>query len=729
MSKQKKKTAKAKKHDLTKGIFSVLETNQNESFNYKQIAAKLNITDASGRNLLIKRLVQLKEKKKILEVERGKYKAIPSQNYYTGIVDITSRGNAYVVVDELETDVFVPSNMLNKALHGDLVEVYIFPRFRKGNKLEGEVTKIIERKKMRFVGVVQMQKNFAFVLPTDHRMYTDIFVSKNDINGAENGDKVIVRIEKWEGKSNSPFGVIEQILGKPGEQSTEMHSILAEYGLPYEFPHEVEAFAKQLDTSITAEEIAKRRDMRNVLTFTIDPKDAKDFDDALSFQILENGNYEIGVHIADVSHYVQEGTILDEEAYNRATSVYLVDRVVPMLPEVLSNFACSLRPNEEKYTFSAVFEMNKKAEILNTWLGRTVIKSDHRLTYEEAQEIIETEGNREEAIGNSNAEPNAYCLMPNALKESILIFNDLAKKLRIKRMRLGAISFDKIEVKFHLDENDNPTHVYFKESKDANKLIEEFMLLANRKVAEFIAKQKKTFVYRVHDEPDDEKLMQLNGVISRFGYGINMKDRKSITHSLNSLLEEVKGKKEQNLVDTLAIRSMAKASYSTENIGHYGLAFDFYTHFTSPIRRYPDVMVHRLLQKYLDNQPSEKQEVYETKCKHSSQMENLASSAERDSIKYMQVKFMENHKNQHFRGVISGVTEWGIYVEIVENKCEGLVRARDIKDDYYIFDEKQYALVGEVTKNMYQLGDEVVVRVKNTDLLKKQLDFELVGTN
>ena len=738
MAKQKKKIAKQKKNELTKGIFSVLEANENESFNYKQIAAKLHITDASGRNLLIKRLVQLKEKKKILEVERGKYKAIPNQNYYTGIVDITSRGNAYVIVDELDTDIFIPSNFLNKALHGDLVEVYVFPRFRKGKKQEGEVTKIIERKKMRFVGVVQMQKNFAFVLPTDHRMYTDIFVSKNDINGAEHGDKVIVRIEKWENKSDAPFGVIEQILGKPGEQSTEMHSILAEYGLPYEFPHEVEEYAKNLDTSITEEEIAKRRDMRNVLTFTIDPKDAKDFDDALSFQILENGNYEIGVHIADVSHYVQEGTILDEEAYNRATSVYLVDRVVPMLPEVLSNFACSLRPNEEKYTFSAVFEMNKKAEIINSWFGRTVTLSDHRFAYEEAQEIIENFariGEEQEKISDfqmpseiSIRKEGSY-IVPKDVVEAILIFDDLAKKLRAKRMRLGAISFDKIEVKFDLDENDNPTGVYFKESKDANKLIEEFMLLANRKVAEYVAKMKKTFVYRVHDEPDDEKLLQLNGVISRFGYSINMKDRNSITHSLNSLLEEVKGKKEQNLVDTLAIRSMAKASYSTHNMGHYGLAFDFYTHFTSPIRRYPDVMVHRLLQKYLDNQPSEKEELYETKCKHSSQMENLASSAERDSIKYMQVKYMENHKNQIFAGVISGVTEWGIYVEITENKCEGLVRAREIKDDYYIFDEKQYALVGEVTKNTYQLGDEVLIRVKNTDLIKKQLDFELVGRN
>ena len=707
-----------------------MEANQNESFNYKQIAGKLKITDPSGRNLLIKRLVQLKEKKKILEVERGRYKAIPFQNYYQGVVDITSRGNAYVMVDELEDDVFVPSNLVNKALHGDIVEVYIFPRFRNRKKLEGEITKIIERKKMRFVGVVQMQKNFAFILPSDHRMYTDIFVSKNDINGAEHGDKVIVRIERWENKADAPFGVIEKVLGKPGDQTTEMHSILAEYGLPYSFPAEVDEFAKLLDTSITSEEIAKRRDMREVLTFTIDPKDAKDFDDALSFQRLENGNYEIGVHIADVSHYVKEGTILDEEAYNRATSVYLVDRVVPMLPEVLSNFACSLRPNEEKYTFSAVFEINRKAELVNSWFGRTVTYSDQRFAYEEAQEIIEqaTSGANFEMPAEVSLSNLSYSVNKNIV-DAVLILNDLAKKLRTKRMRSGAISFDKIEVKFNLDANDNPTGVYFKESKDANKLIEEFMLLANRKVAEFVAKQKKTFVYRIHDEPNEEKIIQLNSVISRFGYRLNMKDRSSITHSLNELLEEVKGKKEQNLVDTLAIRSMSKASYSTDNIGHYGLAFNDYTHFTSPIRRYPDVMVHRLLQLYLDNAPSQKEDVYETRCKHSSSMENLAASAERDSIKYMQVKFMENHTNQSFVGVISGVTEWGIYVEIIENKCEGLVRTRDIKDDYYTFDEKQYALVGEVTKNMYQLGDEVIVKVKNTDLVKKQLDFDLVGKN
>ncbi|MDO5637291.1 MAG: ribonuclease R [Myroides sp.] len=730
MSKDRKRQSKGKKHELTKGIFTVLEANQNESFNYKQIAAKLQIDDPAGRNLLIKRLVQLKEKRRILEPEKGKYKAIPFQNYYTGTVDITSRGNAYVIVEELDNDIFVASNMLNKALHGDLVEVYVFPRFRNGKKQEGEVTKIIERKKMRFVGVVQMQKNFAFVLPTDHRMYTDIFVSKNDMNGAENGDKVIVRIEKWENKSDAPFGVIEKILGKPGDQSTEMHSILAEYGLPYSFPIEVEDFAKSIDTSITAEETARRRDMRSVLTFTIDPKDAKDFDDALSFQILENGNYEVGIHIADVSHYVQPGTILDEEAYNRATSVYLVDRVVPMLPEVLSNFACSLRPNEEKYTFSAVFELNKKAELVNSWFGRTVTYSDQRFAYEEAQEIIE------QAVGGKPFEmpaevslTNLAYTVKNDVVDAVLLLDDLAKQLRTKRMRSGAISFDKVEVKFELDANGNPSGVYFKESKDANKLIEEFMLLANRKVAEFVSKQKKTFIYRVHDEPDEEKLMQLNGVISRFGYGINMKDKSSISHSLNTLLEEVKGKKEQNLVDTLAIRSMAKASYSVHNIGHYGLAFDFYSHFTSPIRRYPDVMAHRLLQLYLDGGNSEKEEAYETKCKHCASMENLAASAERDSIKYMQVKYLEMHENKVFSGVISGVTEWGIYVELVENKCEGLVRAREMKDDYYTFDEKQYALVGEVTKNAYQLGDEVIVRVKNTDLAKKQIDFDLVGKN
>ncbi|PHK21594.1 ribonuclease R, partial [Nostoc linckia z15] len=540
----------------------------------------------------------------------------------------------------------------------------------------------------------------------------------------ENGDVVLVKMEDWPAKAYSPFGEVIKVLGKPGEHNTEIHAILAEYGLPYDFPVDVEVFAQKLDTEIHEDEIARRRDMRKTLTFTIDPRDAKDFDDALSFEKLENGNYEIGIHIADVSHYVQEGTILDEEAYNRATSVYLVDRVVPMLPEVLSNFACSLRPHEEKYTFSAIFELTPKAELVNQWFGRTVIYSDQRFAYEEAQHIIET---KNAAIPASISLTGEDYTAPEEIKEAVLTMNDLAKIMRRKRMANGAISFDKVEVKFILNEQAEPTGVYFKEAKDSNHLIEEFMLLANRKVAEFIGKQDKTFVYRVHEEPDEDKLINLQTIISKFGYSINFKSKQSISKSLNNLLTEVQGKKEQNLVDTLAIRSMSKAKYSTHNLGHYGLAFDYYSHFTSPIRRYPDVMAHRLLQYYLDGGKSADEETYEEKCSHSSTMEALAANAERDSIKYMQVKYMIDHKDEEFLGVISGVTEWGIYVEIVSNKCEGMCRIREIKDDYYTFDEKQYALVGEVTNNILQLGDEVYVKVKNADLVKKQLDFTFLS--
>ncbi len=726
MSRKKKRAEKQKKIEITKGIFTVLESNKNQSFNYKQIASKLGIKDPSGRNLLIKRLSQLKEKQRIEEVERGKFKAIPSQNYFTGIVDVTGRGNAYVICEDLEEDVFIPFNKLNKAFHDDVVEIYVFPKRKRNKKTEGEITRIIERKRTSFVGVLQRQKNFAFVIPSDFRMYTDIFIPKNKIRNAENGDKVLVEIIEWPDKNDSPIGKITQVFGKPGEHDTEIHAILAEYGLPYKFPEEVEHFANTLDTKITQSEIEKRRDMRSELTFTIDPKDAKDFDDALSFKILENGLFEVGIHIADVSHYVIPGSILDEEAYQRATSVYLVDRVVPMLPEILSNNACSLRPQEEKLTYSAVFKMDEKANILDQWFGRTVIYSDQRFAYEEAQHIIETRGKTiSEEVSLSG---KAYDV-EEAMREAILRLDMLAKIMREKRMGSGAISFDKVEVKFHLDENNTPLGVYFKTSKDANKLIEEFMLLANKKVAEFIGKKEppKTFVYRVHDEPDIEKLAQLNGVIARFGYSINLRNKKNISASLNSLLEEVQGKKEQNLVDTLAIRSMSKAIYTTDNIGHYGLSFDYYTHFTSPIRRYPDIMAHRLLERYLQHGKSVKKEGYEEKCVHASDMENLAANAERDSIKYMQIKFMEDHKDQSFLGVISGVTEWGIYVEIIENKCEGMVRIRDIKDDDYEFDEKQYALVGLHTKKIYQLGDEVVVKVKNTDLIKRHLDFDLIG--
>lgn len=723
----KKKSFKPNKKgkDFTGRILKILSKEPDKTFNYKQISARLELDDTQSRNQIIKDLKLLKAKGNIQETETGKYKIIENQDYIEGIIDMTSRRTAYFISDELAEDVFIPLNNLNHALDKDKVKVYIYNR-RRGKRPEAEVVEIIERHKMEFVGVIDIQKNFGFVRTANPKMYTDIFIPKDNMAEAENGDVVLVKIVDWPKKADSPFGTVLKVLGKPGEHNTEMHAILAEYGLPYDFPIEVETFANQLDTSITQEEIAKRRDMRNVLTFTIDPKDAKDFDDALSFEVLENGNYQIGIHIADVSHYVEEGTPLDDEAYQRATSIYLVDRVVPMLPEILSNFACSLRPEEEKYTFSAIFDLNEKAEIVNQWFGRTVIYSDKRFSYEEAQHIIETQKG---SIPSEISLTGTAYQIDKPIVEATLTLDKLAKILRKKRMQNGAISFDKVEVKFHLNENAEPTGVYFKEAKDSNHLIEEFMLLANRKVSEFIGKQKKTFVYRIHDEPNEEKLFNLQGVISKFGYSINLKSKKDITKSLNQLLTDVQGKKEQNLVDTLAIRSMSKAVYSTDNIGHYGLAFDYYSHFTSPIRRYPDVMVHRLLQHYLDQGKSVSTEVFEEKCVHCSNMEMLASNAERDSIKYMQVKYMQDRKDEEFLGVISGVTEWGIYVEIIENKCEGMVRIRDIKDDYYTFDEKQYAMVGEVSKNTIQLGDEVWVKVKNADLVKKQLDFEFLRMN
>ncbi len=722
-----KKKGNVIKH-LTRSILSIFKENSDKSFNYKQIAAKIGVTDTSGRNQIIVKLNELRASGKIIESDRGKFQLNSERKYHIGTVDITSNGNGYFISDDFEEDIFIPSVNLGKALQDDKVKAYVYRKRRK-NKLEADIIEIVERAKLEFVGVLQLSKNYGFVVPDAKSMYTDIFISKNRLGDAQNGDKVIAKITDWPENSKNPFGKITQVLGKPGDQETEIHSILLEYGLPYEFPEEVEKYASKIDIEISKDEISKRRDMRSDLTFTIDPITAKDFDDALSFKKLENGNYEIGIHIADVSHYVQPKTILDVEAYNRATSVYLVDRVVPMLPEMLSNGVCSLRPNEEKLTFSVVFEMNEKAKLINQWFGRTVTYSDKRFSYEEAQEIIETKSNtipKEVSLSS-----DAYTVNEDIV-EAILKLDELAKILRSKRMKDGAISFDKKEVRFHLDEQANPTGVFFKESKDANKLIEEFMLLANRKVAEFVGlkgnKQasNKTFIYRVHDEPDIEKLSALQNIVNKFGYKINIDTRDQITKSLNQLLKDVHGKGEANMVETLTIRSMSKAVYTTDNIGHYGLAFDYYSHFTSPIRRYPDVMTHRLLQYYLDGGHSPKSEIYEEKCKHSSKQEELAAKAERDSIKFMQVKYMQDHKDVEFEGVISGVTEWGVYVEIKSNKCEGMVRIRDIKSDYYIFDEKEFAIVGQSTKQMYQLGDDVVVKVKHTDLERKHLDFEMI---
>ncbi|MDP3313882.1 ribonuclease R [Lutibacter sp.] len=728
--------------DLTKLILKSLTQSPNSNFNYRQLASKLEISDAKGRNQLIQKLEALKIQKKIEEVSRGKFKIAAKSKYYIGTLDVTSNGNAYFICDELEHDIYIPARNLNRGLDKDTVKIYVYSR-KHNSKDEGDVVEIIKRAKTEFVGVLQLNKNFGFVVPDDFKMYADIFIPKNKLKDAEDGVKVLVTITDWPDNSKNPFGEVLEILGIPGDHNTEIHSILLEYGLPYKFPENVESEAQYLPLEITEDEIRKRRDVRQVTTFTIDPKDAKDFDDALSFEVLKNGNFQIGIHIADVSHYVKNNTILDVEAYKRATSVYLVDRVVPMLPEILSNGVCSLRPNEEKLTFSAIFEIDKKAHVINEWFGRTIIYSDKRFAYEEAQELIE---NNTSVIPSKLEIEKLNCSIPDEISitneayivqpeivSAILKLNELAKILRKKRLKDGAITFDRVEVKFILDEESEPTGVYFKESKDANKLIEEFMLLANRRVAQFIGTangipSKNTFIYRVHDEPDLDKLMALQAIVKKFGYTnkIDTKNKQTTSATLNKLLEDVHGKGEANMIETLAVRSMSKAEYTTQNIGHYGLSFDYYSHFTSPIRRYPDVMTHRLLQHYLDGGKSPKAEEFEDKCKHTTDREILASKAERDSIKYMQVKYMEKHKDQEFEGVISGVTEWGIYVEIIENKCEGMCRIREIKDDYYLYDEKQYALVGQVTKNLYQLGDHVLIKVKHTDLERKHLDFTLL---
>ena len=715
MAKKKKKNreklAAFNKKNLKNAVLSLLYDDPGKTVNYKQVSSLLDIKDQESRRLVNVVLEELCENNYLEVVSRGKYRLKSRGGYLIGLVEIQPQGFAYIRSEEIETPVMVSARNLNHAMEGDKVRVQLYAR-RKKHEQEGEVVEIIERAKKFFVGTVQRTKNYAFLIPSG-KMGFDIFIPADSLNNAQDGQKAIAEISEWPANAKNPVGRITEVLGNRGDNDAEMHAILAEFDLPRKFPPNVEKAADKIPLEIPPEEYRKRRDFRQVTTFTIDPADAKDFDDALSVRRLENGNWEIGVHIADVSYYVRPATLLDDEAYERATSVYLVDRVVPMLPERLSNGVCSLRPNEEKLCFSAVFEMNDQAQVLKQWFGRTLVCSDRRFSYEEAQSVIET-GQGE-------------------LADEILQLNALAEKLREERFRAGSIAFERVEIKFDIDEAGRPLSVYFKEAKEANKLIEEFMLLANRKVAELIGKPSKkntpkTFVYRIHDRPDPEKLDNFNNFIHKFGYGIQLVTPKTIATSMNNLLNNVKGKKEQNVVELLAIRAMAKAEYSTRNIGHYGLAFDYYTHFTSPIRRYPDVMVHRLLERYLEDGHSVSAAKYEEMCRHSSDMEARAANAERASIKYKQVEFMQDHVGEIYPGVISGVTDWGIYVEL-ENKIEGMVPISEIDDDFYLFDEKNYALVGKHTQRKFQLGDEVKVKIWRTNLEKKQLDFRLAMEN
>jgi len=714
MSKKNKEKFKEKffnKKILRSSLWEVFCDFPSKQFNYKQLAERFGIDDLAGRQLINTVLYEMVASEMITEEQTGKFKLKIKVGYITGTVDLTSKGFAYIVSEDVVDDVFVSQKNLNHSLNGDKVKVYLYAK-KKSSQLEGEVVQIIERSKDTFVGTIEISNTYAFLMPVSRNMPYDIFIPFKSLNGAQNGQKVIVRLTEWPQKAKNPVGEVIDILGFAGDNTTEMHAILAEFDLPYKFPDGVEQFAENIPIEITAAEIAKRKDFRKITTFTIDPVDAKDFDDALSIQQLKNGNWEIGVHIADVTHYVQASDTIDKEAYERATSVYLVDRVVPMLPEVLSNNVCSLRPNEEKLCYSAVFEIDENANIINQWFGKTIINSDKRFTYEEAQTILE---NKE-----------------GILSAELLKLDELAKKLREFRFKKGAIAFEKAEVKFKLDENGKPLSIYYKEAKDSNRLIEEFMLLANRKVAELIGNPKekgtaKTFVYRIHDKPNTDKLNSFAGFIKKFGYKIKLTSSKAIASSINQLLLDIHGKKEQNVIEALAIRSMAKAVYSTNNIGHYGLAFDHYTHFTSPIRRYPDMMVHRLLDKYLKNEKSENLEVFEQRCKHSSEMEQRAAEAERSSIKYKQVEFLKDKIGVEYDGVISGVAEWGIYVELEENKCEGLVPVRDMTDDYYVFDEENYCIIGRHTKKKYQMGDKIRVELTKANLSKKQLTFKLIS--
>lgn len=708
------KTDKRKtKSDIINAIVNFFNRNSTESFSFKQVAEKLGYKKPAEKQLINNILFDLQEDAFIIETARGKYKSNNRGIFLEGTFERRSNGKNFFVVDgdDESSHVFIAERNSAHAMNGDRVKIQMLAK-RKGRDPEGEVVEILERKQLTFVGTLDVQKQFAFLVMDSKILANDIFIPKENLKGGKDGDKALVEVVEWPKKAKNPIGKVIDILGQAGQNNTEMNAILAEFGLPYKYPEKVEAAANKIPEDITPEEIAKREDMRNTLTFTIDPRDAKDFDDALSIKQLKNGRWEVGVHIADVTHYVQEGDIIDKEGESRATSIYLVDRTIPMLPERLSNGLCSLRPHEDKLCYSVIFELDEEANIKKHRITRTVIHSDRRFTYEEAQDIIET--------GKGD------------YSEEVLKLNDLAKKLRAKRFDNGAIAFDRHEVRFEIDEHGKPLSVYFKYAKDSNKLIEEFMLLANRTVAEFVGnvpknKNAKTFVYRIHDIPNSEKMENLSEFIRRFGYKIKVDGTKtSVSKSINHLLDEVNGKPEENLISTIAIRAMAKAIYSTANIGHYGLAFEYYTHFTSPIRRYPDMMVHRLLTRYLDGGRSVSKQLYESKCEHSSNMEQLAANAERASIKYKQVEYMSDKLGQVFDAVISGITEWGLYAEINENKCEGMVPIRDLDDDFYEFDEKNYCLRGRRNKRTYSLGDPIKIKVARANLERKQLDFALI---